>query len=128
MEIIEDLDNEVLKRKQVKVIVEAEKNPTINEAMDIISREFKVDKDKIVIKLVKGKFGRKTFLIHAFIYNSKEDKEKIEPKKKVKEEAGEEKAEEKKEESTAEEKPAEEKKEAEESKEEKSNQGENKEE
>jgi len=99
MKIIEDKQNPLLKRKEVKIIVEAGKNPSMQEASKLIAEHFKAQEDNIALKQIKGKFGRKTFLISANIYNSKEDKEKIEPKKKVKkgaEEKKEEKAEEKK--------------------------------
>ena len=84
MEIIEDKKNSLCNRREVKVIAEAEKNPSVEEAINLIAEEFKADKENIVINLIKGKFGRSTFLISAFVYKSKEDKEKIEPKKKVK--------------------------------------------
>ena len=81
MKIIEDKENTLLNRKEVKVIVEADKNPSFLEAVNIIAKEFKADADNIAIKLVKGKFGRNTFLITSFIYKNKEDKEKSEKKK-----------------------------------------------
>jgi len=88
MEILEEKNNNVLKRKEIKIIVEAGKNPTLDEAVEIVAKEFKAEKDNVVIKQVKGKFGRNTFLISSFIYDSKEDKEAIEPK--LKKKAGEE--------------------------------------
>ena len=84
MNIVEDKDNFLFNRKEVKVIVEAEKNPSYEEASSIVSEQFKSEKDNVLIKEVKGKFGRNTFLISAFIYKTKEDKEKFEPKKKEK--------------------------------------------
>lgn len=83
-QILEEKTNALLARKEIKAIVEAIKNPSIEEAATLIASHFKAEKDNIAIKIVKGKFGRNTFLINAFVYKSKEDKEKIEPKKKVK--------------------------------------------
>ena len=83
-QILEEKTNELLARKEIKVIVEATKNPSVDEAFALIIDKFKVDRDCIAIKLIKGKFGRDTFLVEAHIYKSKEDKEKIEPRKKVK--------------------------------------------
>lgn len=97
-DILEEKKNFLINRKEIKVIVKAEKNPNREEASSILEKEFKADKENIVVKGVKGKFGRNTFLISAFIYDSKEDKEKFEPKekeKKQKKSAGEEKKEEK---------------------------------
>lgn len=94
MNIIEDKDNKILNRKEVKLIVEAGKNPSMEEAIEKVAIQFKSEKENIVIKQIKGKFGRDTFLISAFIYRSKEDKEKTEPKKKQGEQAEEAKKEE----------------------------------
>ena len=78
MKVIEDKKNPLLNRREVKVIIEAAKNPSMPETVEIISEEFKSEEDKIVIRYVRGKFGRNTFLIGAFIYNTKEDKDKTE--------------------------------------------------
>jgi len=122
MKIIEDKENKLLGRREVKLIIEGKKNPTTQEAAKIVAEHFKSKEDSVAVKLVKGKFGRDTFLIVANLYNSKEVREKIEPKpkkKKGEEEKKEQpapaepKTEEKKEKPTeqlAEEKPAEEKK------------------
>ena len=100
MKVIEDKQNPLLKRKEVKIVVEAGKNPTMQEANKKVAEHFKSSEENVAVKEIKGKFGRKTFLIGANIYNNKEDKEEIEPKKK-----------EKKGEGQAEEKPAEKKEE-----------------
>ena len=89
MEILQDKDNFLFNRKEIKLIVEAEKSPSFEEASDILSENFKSDKDTIVIKGVRGKFGRNTFLISGFIYKTKDDKDKFEPKKKEKKKEGE---------------------------------------
>ena len=83
-QILENKENNLSSRKEIKVIVEALKNPSVEEAITLVAEEFKTHKENIAIKLIKGKFGRSTFLINAFVYKSKEDKEVIEPKKKVK--------------------------------------------
>lgn len=82
MNVVQDRQNPLLKRREVKVVVEAEKNPSMKEAAEIIAKQFKTGEEKAQVKLVRGKFGRNTFLIVANIYDSKEDKEKIEPKQK----------------------------------------------
>jgi len=97
MKIIADNKNDLLSRREIKIIIESGKNPTFDEASEIVAKEFKAEKDNIIIDNIKGKFGRKTFLISGKIYNSKEDKEKIEPKKKEKKKKAAEEKEEKKE-------------------------------
>ncbi len=85
MEKLQEKENFLTKRKEVKVVIERDKNPSYEEAKQIISDEFKSDKERIIIKKVKGKFGRDTFLISAFIYDSKEDRERFEGKEKQEE-------------------------------------------
>lgn len=84
METIEEKENNVLNRKEVKVIVEAPKSPGFDEAVSVICERFKCEKDNVAVKSIKGKFGRNTFLISSFIYKTKEDKERTEPKSKKK--------------------------------------------
>jgi len=50
--------------------------------IDLLVEKFKVKKDVIKIKRIKGKFGTKEFKVLAHIYHSKEDKDSVELKKK----------------------------------------------
>ena len=84
---MKDLKNNLLKRREVQLVVSAEKNPGLGGASKIMSDNFKVGEENIVIKKIKGKFGRDTFLIDALIYNSVKDKEMVEPKIRVKKSA-----------------------------------------
>ena len=84
MEIIVDKKNELLKRRELKVVINVDSNPGYAGASKVISEEFKSPEENVVIKTLKSKFGRDTFLIDAFIYDSLEDKNKIEPKPKEK--------------------------------------------
>lgn len=98
---IEEKQNKFLNRKELKVLVEAEKVPNKEEAKKLIAKKENKPEENTIIERIKGKFGRKTFLITAKIYDTKEDKEKIERKKETKkgeEEKKEEKPVEKKEE------------------------------
>ncbi|MBU1136118.1 MAG: hypothetical protein KJ559_01260, partial [Nanoarchaeota archaeon] len=81
----------LLKRNEVKLKVEQLVNPSYEEAVKLIEENFKAEKDNIVIKFIKGQFGTSSFVISAFIYKTKEDKEIFEPKKKEKKEGGEQK-------------------------------------
>ncbi len=126
MEIIEDKENFLLNRKEIKIVVEAEKTPSLEEALNIVSENFKAEKDLIVINQVKGKFGRNTFLISAFIYKNKEDKDKLEGVKKKKKEQEEKKEGESSGQAQKQNQPAEEKKETEGDKEKSENESEGK--
>ena len=86
--MIQDFRNELLKRREVKIVIDAESNPGFAEAGRVLKEKFGVGEEQVVVRNVKSKFGRKTFLLDAFIYDSVADKEKIEQKPKVKKEAG----------------------------------------
>jgi ribosomal protein S24E len=88
MNIIKDTKNDLLKRREVKLVMNADKNPGLAAAAKVIAEQLKVPEDTIVVKTLKSKFGRDTFLIDSCIYNSKEDKERIEFKKREKKTEG----------------------------------------
>jgi ribosomal protein S24E len=82
--IIENKENSLFKRKEVKIVVESRSSPSIKEAEKFVSEKFSANEESIKIKGVYGKFGRTTFLISANIYLSKEEKDKTEQKPKEK--------------------------------------------
>jgi ribosomal protein S24E len=84
MNTIKDFRNDLLKRREIKLVVEAEKNPGFENALKIVADGINAKEDLIVIREVKSKFGRNTFLIDAFVYDSADDRARIEPKKKEK--------------------------------------------
>jgi ribosomal protein S24E len=84
-----DFKNSLLKRREVEFEISADGNPGYEKAKEEVASKFSVSEDLIVIKTLKSKFGTNTFLIDAFIYDSKEDLESVEPKAKVKEGEGE---------------------------------------
>lgn len=84
MKILEDKNNKLLARNEIKVVAEAAKNPSMAEASKLIAEHFKSNEDSVAVKSVKGKFGRNTFLISANVYKSKEHKDATEPKLKAK--------------------------------------------
>jgi ribosomal protein S24E len=84
MNVIKDFRNELLKRNEVKLVFEYDSNPGYEKSKGIVSEHFKAAPEVIVVKNVKSKFGRDTFLLDAFIYDSKEDLESTEPKVKEK--------------------------------------------
>ena len=89
MEVLKDFKNDLLKRREVKVIIHAKGNPGFEGATKTIDEQFKASPEVTIIKGVKSKFGRDSFLIDAFIYDSVKDKERIEPKPKVEKEKAE---------------------------------------
>jgi len=89
MNVLKDLKNELLKRREVEVVLTADKNPGMKDAARDIAAKFKVDESSVVVKAVRSRFGRDSFVIEAMIYHSIEDKNRIEPKKKEKKKEGE---------------------------------------
>ncbi|MEK6850500.1 MAG: hypothetical protein AABX85_02915 [Nanoarchaeota archaeon] len=84
MKVITDFRNDLLKRREVKVIVESQSNLGFQNSLSTTAQQFKAKEEVIVVKAVKSKFGRNTFLIEAYIYDSVKDKDSIEPRKKIK--------------------------------------------
>ena len=84
MNVLKEFENKLLKRKEVLVSEEYEINPGIEKVTEEISKQFKADKEKIVVRRIISEFGKKLFKVEAFVYNSVEDKTKIEPKPKEK--------------------------------------------
>jgi ribosomal protein S24E len=84
MQILKDIKNELFKRREIKIILPSEKTPSYAEVSKLLSEKFNSGEENIVISKVKGRFGAKTFLIDASIYDSKEYKEKTERKPKEK--------------------------------------------
>ncbi|MFH1711129.1 MAG: hypothetical protein ABH840_02345 [Nanoarchaeota archaeon] len=86
--VLEEKENSLLNRREVKIVVEAGKNPSMPEAVKIVSEKFKSSEELVAIKGIMGKFGRNTFLISANVYKTKEEMDLVEPKVKMKKEAG----------------------------------------
>ena len=82
MKIIKEFRNNLLKRNEVDLVFEAESNPGFSGAREVVVKKFKANEDGIVVKAVRSEFGKNEFLVEAFIYDSKKDMEKIEPKSK----------------------------------------------
>ena len=84
LKILKQRENPLFNRKEVEIIIEANITPKMSEAEALVAKEFSSHADNIKIRKIKGRFGSKNFIITAKIYNSKEDKDKIEPKEKKK--------------------------------------------
>jgi len=88
MDLVKDTRNDLLKRREVQFSIEHETNPGTEHAKDHLAKNTKSEADQIAIKFLKNNFGTNEFLVEAFIYDSMEDRERIEPKPKVKKKAG----------------------------------------
>ena len=93
LKILEEKENPLFNRKEIKGSIESEIAPSRAEILEILSKKFSVPAENIKVKKILGKFGSKTFNVEANIYSSEKDKDSIELKKK-KEKTPEEKKEE----------------------------------
>ncbi|MBX4212627.1 hypothetical protein KW787_04210 [Candidatus Pacearchaeota archaeon] len=79
-----DVRNDLLKRREVVMEIESDKNPGIAHSTKLIADHFKAGEDHVALKSIQSSFGRKTFLINAFVYDSLKEKQRVEQKVKVK--------------------------------------------
>jgi len=77
MEQLKNIKNSLMKRHEVSYIVDAEKNPNFPEMAKLISSEMKKPEENINVYAIQGKFGRNTFLVKAYVYDSKKDYDEI---------------------------------------------------
>lgn len=84
MAVLNDFNNKLLKRRELTISMQHDKNPSMVEALDIVSGEGKADKELVAVKSIRNKFGTNNFFIEAFVYNNQEQKQRVEPKIKVK--------------------------------------------
>ena len=79
---LQERENPLFKRKEIKFSVDAEITPSHADARKIISEKFSTNEENIRIKNILGKFGSRTFTISINIYTSEQDKLNTEGKSK----------------------------------------------
>lgn len=82
LRILEEKNNLLFKRKEVKAMFESEITPSRSHILELLSKKFSVSPEHVKIIGIKGSFGVKHFNIEANIYSSKEEKDAVELKKK----------------------------------------------
>jgi len=92
LKITGEKQNNLFNRKEIEGEIQAEIAPKKQEVIEELAKKFSVQEDAIKIKGIKGKFGTKIFKVRANVYDSKDEKDRTEPKvKKDKKKAEEEK-------------------------------------
>ncbi len=84
LEIIKETENPLFARKEIQGSVEAAITPSREEIKNLIAQKFSAQPEAVEVKGIHGQFGAKIFMVNANVYSSSEEKEKAEPKKKVK--------------------------------------------
>lgn len=77
MEYKKNIKNAMMKRQEISFIVKSEKNPGFAEMRKKISEDMNKPEENIEVYGVQGKFGRDTFLVKAYVYDSKKDLDAI---------------------------------------------------
>ncbi|ENO11846.1 ribosomal protein S24E [Thermoplasmatales archaeon SCGC AB-539-C06] len=86
IKIIEKKENPLLARTKILAEISFEKaTPSNDEVKKQIASEVKADENLVVVKNIYTQYGSTSAKVTAFVYNSKEDLEKIEPKPKKEE-------------------------------------------
>jgi len=80
--LIEEKQNHLFNRKEIKFSLTSKATPNKIEVGKLISEKFSSEPEKINIKKIGSTFGTNKFTVNADIYSSKENKEKLERKKK----------------------------------------------
>jgi small subunit ribosomal protein S24e len=89
IKIIEQKDKPVLSRKEIIAEISfTGKTPSNEEVRKKIAEESKADEELVVVKNIYTEFGLTKAKVNAYVYNSKEKLESIEPKKKEKTKPG----------------------------------------
>ena len=78
MQIIQEKNNLLLKRKEVEATVDSAATPSKTEIAKLVGEHFKKDENCIVVDEVKTSFGTKQALIKAKVYDNIESKNKFE--------------------------------------------------
>lgn len=82
--IIEKKKNPLLGREEVVIDIEANSTPSFIDAAKIASEELKTSEELLKVRKIDGKYGTTKFRVYVNVYSSKEELERLEPKKKEK--------------------------------------------
>ena len=82
LEITQEKENGLFDRIEVSGILKSEVAPKREDVLKVLAEKFSVPQETIKINGIYGRFGLQEFKLEASIYNSKEEKDKLEIKKK----------------------------------------------
>ena len=77
MKTLKENKNGLLKRTELVLELESEKNPRFDEVRKKLAERFSKPEENIDVYNIRGSFGKNTFIIKANIYESKEDFENM---------------------------------------------------
>ncbi|MFH1608321.1 MAG: hypothetical protein ABIA78_04275 [archaeon] len=82
LKIISETENPLFNRKEIEGEIETDVAPSREDVRKVISEKFSANSENIKVRTIMGKFGSRVFVIVANIYDSKENLDKYEIKKK----------------------------------------------
>lgn len=77
MDIKQNKQNLLLKRKEIIFNIASGKNPSFDEMKKLLAEKFSISEENVDVKSIFGGFGRDNFQIKAFVYDSKKDLDAI---------------------------------------------------
>ncbi len=86
MKIKSEFKNSLLKRKEIIFSVVEHSNPGFVKMQNLSAEHYKVGVENVVVKKLWNNFGNNEFFCEVFVYESTNDKDKVEPKIKIKKE------------------------------------------
>lgn len=85
MNIMKEIHNKLLNRREVSALLAADSNPGLVVARQNVAQHFSVSEEHVVVKKLSNNYGKNDFFVDAFVYDNLEAMQKLE---KVKEKVG----------------------------------------
>lgn len=82
-EILNERKNDLFGRKEFEISLESNTSPSHEEVQKLVSEKVSSPVENLAIKKIGNRFGSNNFLVKVFVYDSEEQKNKIEPKPKA---------------------------------------------
>ncbi len=82
MEIVREIKNELLKRKEIEASMSNIGNPGVEATLKMLASKFNAPEEHIVVNTIKNRYGMNVFDVRAYIYDSLEAKSRLEKVKK----------------------------------------------
>ena len=76
MNIKKQIRNDMFKRQEVSLVLEADKNPGFDECRKLISEKFSKPEENVDVYSIRGSFGSSSFIVSAYVYDSLQDLQK----------------------------------------------------
>ncbi|MEK6824564.1 MAG: hypothetical protein AABY02_01800 [Nanoarchaeota archaeon] len=84
MNILNEHMNKLLKRREIVLNLEQTSSPAHAHVLELVASHFKVAPEQVAVKKIGSHYGSHHFTIEAFVYDSPELKQQIEPRVKAK--------------------------------------------